>query len=77
MLIFDNELPGHSRIELTRRVRKLPHRGRTPIIMLSGSEVEAEAWGMGADAFLLKPQKIGQLTGMVLRLLVKDTTHGK
>ncbi len=77
LLIFDNELPGHSGIELTRRARKLPHRRRTPIIMLSGSEVEAEAWGAGANAFLMKPQEIGQLTGMVMRLLVKDATHGK
>jgi DNA-binding response OmpR family regulator len=44
LLILDNELPGVNGIELTRRARALAHRQRTPIIMLSASDVEAEVW---------------------------------
>ena len=71
LLIFDNELPGLSGIELTYRVRQMAHRRRTPIIMLSASDVEKEAWQAGIDAFLKKPEDIGQLTVMVKRLLKK------
>ena len=76
LLVFDNDLPSYNGIELTRRARQLPHRRRTPIIMLSGNEIEAEAWGAGISAFLMKPQGLGQLTAMALRLLVKGATHG-
>jgi CheY-like chemotaxis protein len=69
LLLFDNDLPHVSGVELIRRVRQLPHRKRTPIIMLSAGNVEAEAWRAGADAFLKKPDDIRRLTAMVKRLL--------
>lgn len=72
LLIFDNELPGQSGLELTRQARQLPHRQRVPIIMLSASDVEPQAWRAGADAFLSKPEDIGRLTATVTRLLSKD-----
>lgn len=71
LLLLDNGLPHVSGVELTRRARQLPHRRRTPIIMLSAGDVETEAWRAGADAFLKKPDDIGRLTGMVTRLLTK------
>jgi CheY-like chemotaxis protein len=72
LLLLDNDLPHVSGVELIRRARQLPHRKRTPIIMLSAGDVETEAWRAGADAFLKKPDDIGRLTGMVKRLLSKD-----
>jgi two-component system, chemotaxis family, chemotaxis protein CheY len=69
LLILDNDLPHVSGVELIRRVRKLPHRRRTPIIMLSAGDVETEAWKAGVNAFLQKPHDIGNLTAMVKRLL--------
>ena len=71
LLLFDNELPHINGIELIRRARQLPHRRRTPVVMLSASDVEAEAWRAGVDAFLRKPDDIGRLTEMVTRLLSK------
>ena len=72
LLILDNDLgPGVSGLEVARRARQLRHRQRTPIIMLSGSDIEPEAWRAGADAFLMKPQDMGNLTAMVTRLLSK------
>ena len=71
LLIFDNDLPGQSGIELVRQARQLPHRRRTPIIMLSGSDVEPQAWRAGADIFLKKPHDLGKLAATVTRLLTK------
>jgi CheY-like chemotaxis protein len=73
LLILDNGLPGHDGVELARRARALPHRRRTPIIMLSASDVEQDALRAGINAFLRKPQDVGQLTATVKRLLTKNT----
>lgn len=69
LLIFDNELPNVGGLELVSHAHHLTHRRQTPIIMLSASDVETDAWRAGVDAFLRKPQDIGQLTAMVNRLL--------
>jgi CheY-like chemotaxis protein/tetratricopeptide (TPR) repeat protein len=71
LLILDNQLPGKDGLELARRARQLPHRRRTPIIMLSASDVERDALSVGINAFLRKPQDIGRLTATVTRLLTK------
>ncbi|HLL13642.1 MAG TPA: response regulator [Pyrinomonadaceae bacterium] len=72
LLILDNELPGYDGLELARRARQLPHRRRTPIIMLSASDVEQDALRAGVNAFLRKPQDIKCLTATVTRLLTRD-----
>jgi DNA-binding response OmpR family regulator len=69
LVIFDNELPGWSGVELMRRGRELAHRRKTPFVMFSASDVEREAWGAGADAFLRKPEDVGKLAATVMRLL--------
>jgi CheY-like chemotaxis protein len=74
LLILDNALPGHDGLELARRARELPHRRRTPIIMLSASDVEQDALHAGVNAFLRKPQDIRHLTATAARLLTKDLT---
>jgi CheY-like chemotaxis protein len=71
LLLVDNELPGASGIELVRRARSLPRRQRTPIIMFSASDCEADARSAGADAFLRKPQDIALLVKTVSRLLAE------
>jgi CheY-like chemotaxis protein len=74
LLILDNQLPGKDGLELARRARQLPHRRRTPIIMLSASDVERDALRVGVNAFLRKPQEIKRLSATVTRLLTKNTT---
>ncbi len=71
LLILDNQLPGKDGLELARRARQLPHRRRTPIIMLSASDVERDALRVGVNAFLRKPQDIRRLTATVTRLLTQ------
>jgi two-component system chemotaxis response regulator CheY len=69
LLLFDYDLPGMNGIELLRLARKLLHRRRTPVVMLSASDCEPEAWRAGADAFLLKPNDVATVPETVARLL--------
>lgn len=66
-LIFDYRLPDTNGAELIRQTRALAHRQRTPIIMLSGDEVEAEARRVGANAFLRKPGDMSAIAETVAR----------
>jgi CheY-like chemotaxis protein len=69
VLIVDNNLPGLSGLELILRVRSIVHRRNLSIIMLSGDDVEKEAWRAGVDAFLPKSEAVDKLAGTIARLL--------
>lgn len=69
LLILDNEADGLDGLTLTRRVRQMPHRKETPIILLSMEDLEAEAREAGADAFLRKPNNLIELVDTIRRLL--------
>lgn len=69
VIILDNSLPGISGLELVTRLRSIASRRKTPVIMLSGDNVEREAWRAGVDEFLLKPEAINQLPSTISRLL--------
>ncbi len=73
LLIFDNKLPDTTGVELIKRARALAHRQQTPIIMLSGDEVEMEARRAGANAYLRKPGDVRSLSEMVARLLARKS----
>jgi two-component system, chemotaxis family, chemotaxis protein CheY len=73
LLIFDNDLPGTSGLELIEYARRLPHLRQTPIIMLSATDLRVEALSAGADAFLKKPEDMSALTETVQRLLDSKT----
>jgi two-component system phosphate regulon response regulator PhoB len=68
-LILDNNLPGVSGLELVLRVRSMRERRHLPIIMLSGDDVEKEAWRAGVDAFLRKPEGVERLPSTIIRAL--------
>jgi two-component system chemotaxis response regulator CheY len=69
VLVVDNDLPGLSGLELVQRARKITQRRRTPIVLLSGSDCETEAWGAGVNAFLRKPEQISKLPATINRVL--------
>jgi len=69
LVVVDNDLPGLSGLELVLRLQAMPHRRRTPVIMLTGDECEAESWRAGVKAFLRKPEGIDELPGTIDRLL--------
>jgi CheY-like chemotaxis protein len=68
LLLFDNELPGTTGLELTRYARSLLIYRGTPIIILSATDCRADARRAGADLFLLKPDGITALVEAVRRL---------
>lgn len=68
VLILDNGLPGMSGLELIRCARRLTHRRRTPIIMLSASNNAKAARQAGADAYLKKPDEVEAIVETVTRL---------
>jgi CheY-like chemotaxis protein len=72
VLLLDYDLPRVNGIELVRRARQMAHRKRTPIIMLSATDCEREAWRAGVTAFLRKPEDVLKLAGTIGRVLVKD-----
>lgn len=69
VLLLDYDLPGVNGLELVSRARKLVHRTRTPIIVLSATPVELAARKAGADVFLQKPQDVTSLVETISRLL--------
>ena len=71
LLLFDNGLPGADGLELARYARGLQRHQRTPIVMLSASDVAADARHAGVDVFLRKPDDIRSLADTVSRLLTE------
>lgn len=71
VVVVDNDLPGLGGLELVRRVHKITHRRKTPIIMLSGDDIETEAWRAGVKEFLRKPEDIDRVASTIERLLTR------
>jgi DNA-binding response OmpR family regulator len=76
LLLIDYDLPGVEGLELVQRARQLPHRSRTPIVMLSGTPVGVAAREAGADMFLQKPQDVTSLVETISRLLGTSEQSG-
>lgn len=70
-LLFDYDLPGINGLELVRCARKLVHRSRTPVGVLSANPVEAEAREAGANIFFRKPQDIRLLAESINRAIAE------
>jgi two-component system, chemotaxis family, chemotaxis protein CheY len=68
-LLVDNDLPEMAGLDLVPRVRKITHRRRIPIVMLSATDHETEAWRAGIDAYLKKPDQIEEIPSAIARLL--------
>jgi DNA-binding response OmpR family regulator len=65
-----NAVGGAAGLEVLREIRR--HDEATSVIVLSAyisSEVEAEAWALGADSVLSKPQPLPDLAQLALALI--------
>ena len=69
LMLFDNELPGATGLELLRHARMLPYRQHTPVVIISATDCERDARRAGADAFLKKPDDINRLVSTIAQLL--------
>jgi len=70
LLVTDNELPGVGGIDLICCAYMLRHRARLRVVMLTASDCEREARRVGVDAYLRKPEGVGELVTTVRRLLL-------
>ncbi|HXI26570.1 MAG TPA: response regulator [Pyrinomonadaceae bacterium] len=73
-IVLDNRVPGLNGLELVKRIRGLAHRRATPVVMLSGDDLETEAWRAGVDDFLLKPEAIDQVPATITRLVKEQSS---
>ena len=71
LLILDFRLQGLDGLEVARRARALPRAVRTPIIMFTDCEVEADARRAGVDAYLRKPRGVYSLARTAAVLLAR------
>ncbi|HEV2706000.1 MAG TPA: response regulator [Pyrinomonadaceae bacterium] len=69
LFIVDNHLPNVNGLELVGYIRHLPHRKTIPIIMLSASDAQKEAYQAGVDVYLKKPEDVGVLVRFVNQLI--------
>ncbi len=60
------DMPG---VELVTQLRSDSSFATTPIVMVSGLDVESDALKAGADRFLVKPFEPGQLAGVLSDLI--------
>jgi two-component system response regulator MtrA len=69
LVLLDVNLPGLSGLEICRRIKETSD---TPVIMLTvraESEAVQQGFNAGADAYLIKPFEITQLTAAVEHVL--------
>lgn len=72
LLLLDLQMPGLSGLDTLRRLRDDRLIGRTPVLVLTGSEQDADiraARDLGAAGFLTKPFDTDVLLGQIGRVL--------
>jgi DNA-binding response OmpR family regulator len=80
VVLLDIMLPGVDGLEVCRRVRALPDRGHTPVIMLTakGDDVDKiVGLEIGADDYLAKPFNPRELLARVRALLRRTQSPGE
>ena len=72
LILLDLMLPGMSGVELCRRLRREPSTRRTPVIILTARDTEAERVAgleLGADDYVTKPFSVRELMARVRAVL--------
>ena len=58
LILLDLKMPRTTGFEMLKWIRKHPELGELPVVVLSGSELQEDvrqAYGVGADSYLVKP----------------------
>jgi PleD family two-component response regulator len=74
LIILDGIMPGMDGLEVLEKIRSIPHTDLHSVIMLTGRKEENDivrALQLGADDYLTKPFKIGELGARIRRLLTR------
>jgi DNA-binding response OmpR family regulator len=69
LIMLDYNLNDTSGIEVVRRLRAHQDFQKTPIIVASGMNVEAEVSKAGANAFMVKPLEPNKLSALIKKLI--------
>ena len=80
LILLDVVMPEKTGIEICSEIKKDPDKSNIPVIIFSASgstEKRDEALKAGADAFLLKPFSITQLTEIVNKYYPLSPDSGK
>ena len=80
LVLLDVVMPEKTGIEICDEIKKDPDKSNIPVIIFSASgstEKRDEALKAGADAFLLKPFSITQLTEIVTKYYPLSPDSGK
>jgi CheY-like chemotaxis protein len=68
LVLLDLKLPRVNGVDLLKWIRTQPALERTPVVVLSGSELRdhmKEAYAVGASSYIVKPVAFGGLVAMV------------
>jgi DNA-binding response OmpR family regulator len=79
LIILDLMLPGMSGMEICRRFRREPATRKTPIIMLTAKDSEADriaGLDLGADDYITKPFSVKELLARVRAILRRTDEAG-
>jgi CheY-like chemotaxis protein len=71
LVILDLKMPKVDGIEVLRAIRANPDTAQIPVVMLTGSKEEqdvAESYGLGVNAFVVKPIKFKDLIQAVAEI---------
>lgn len=74
LILLDGIMPGMDGLEVLEKIRSIPHTDLHSVIMLTGRKEENDivrALQLGADDYLTKPFKIGELGARIRRLLTR------
>lgn len=74
LIILDGIMPGMDGLEVLEKIRSISHTDLHSVIMLTGRKEENDivrALQLGADDYLTKPFKIGELGARIRRLLTR------
>jgi CheY-like chemotaxis protein len=77
LILCDFDMPVMDGLETLMQVRKDPVLGRMPVIIMSAMVTEEEARRLmkeGANAVLLKPFALADLTSLIERCLIRGET---
>jgi len=75
LALLDIMMPMHTGLEVLEAVRKLPHRERIPVIILTAKGQDADrdmAFSIGASDFMTKPFSPKKLLARINQLLELD-----